>query len=226
MLHRPAHPISRREVLMPGGIELTRIAETFVDLDPETKLLSIASGTGEMEAYLAGKHGCSIQGIDIDKQVVADANVKASRRGLGDRLSFSVGDGRKLPCVSRSYDVVFCSGALCAFFESGLRETHRVLRPGGRGIIIEVFWKKDHVPAEIEECWSEGTAHIQTLDGNGEAFARHGFRTIHAEGHDRPDWWEAYYKDRGESEHWKQERNNYRSHRDYLGVALFVIEKI
>lgn len=50
--------ISRSEVIMPGGIELTQIAEDQMDLSSDSKLLSVACGTGELELYLAEKYGC------------------------------------------------------------------------------------------------------------------------------------------------------------------------
>jgi cyclopropane fatty-acyl-phospholipid synthase-like methyltransferase len=49
------HEISRSEVIMPGGIELTREAEGQLDIEADTRLLSVACGTGEIELFLAVK---------------------------------------------------------------------------------------------------------------------------------------------------------------------------
>ena len=51
--------ISRKEVIMPGGIELTRVAESYMALSSDSKLLSVACGTGELELYFAKKSGRS-----------------------------------------------------------------------------------------------------------------------------------------------------------------------
>ena len=57
--------ISREEVIMPGGVELTKEAEQHMGLGPPTTLLSVACGTGELELYLAEKYKCNVVGIDL-----------------------------------------------------------------------------------------------------------------------------------------------------------------
>jgi ubiquinone/menaquinone biosynthesis C-methylase UbiE len=210
---------------MPGGIELTKEAEGQVEIQAETRMLSVACGTGELELYLVERHGCQVVGIDSSEGFVRTAREKAAARNLDNLASFEVGDGNLLRFAEASFDVVFCSGALCAFFDNGLREFHRVLKPGGRGVIIDVLWRRPDVPEEIVQCWTEGEACVLTLDGNQQAFAERGFRSLFAREYHEPPWWEAYYEDRGDAPHWREERQNYRAHQDYLGLGLFVLEK-
>jgi hypothetical protein len=54
--------IRRPEVIMPGGIELTLEAERFLDVQRDTRMLSVGCGTGELELYLAEKYGCTVEG--------------------------------------------------------------------------------------------------------------------------------------------------------------------
>lgn len=217
--------ICRQEVIMPGGIELTLEAERHLDMNPDTKVLSVACGTGELECYLAENYGCAIVGIDITEGFIERARKKAAARGLGSLVQFKIGDGNCLEFGNGMFDVVFCSGALCEFYDNGLAEFHRVLRRGGRAAIIDVIWKSEQVPRDVEQCWTEGTAKILTLDGNCRAFTSHGFKVLFSQAYHEPSWWEAYYDDRGNAPNWQQERANYRAHKDYIVLGLFVTEK-
>jgi ubiquinone/menaquinone biosynthesis C-methylase UbiE len=218
--------VDRAEVIMPGGVELTLEAERTLNLAPGTSLLSVACGTGELELYLADKYGCRIDGVDVDPAFVAGARRKAAARGLDHRARFAIGDGSALPYRAGAFGALFCSGALCAFFEAGLGEFRRVLAPGGRAAILEVVWLREPVPDDVARTWSGGSAELLTVEGNCWAFERRGFEVLHARGYDEPSWWEAYYADRGDAPNWQEERAKYRAHRRYLGVGVFVLARI
>jgi SAM-dependent methyltransferase len=217
--------IDRQEVIMPGGIEMTRQAERYLDLRAGARLLSVACGTGELELHLAERHGCVVTGIDAGAWAIEKALSKAAARGLVHLARFVIGDGGALPLAAGSCDAVFCSGALCAFFDRGLREFHRVLVPGGRAAILDVIWRRDPVPVDVTARWAGGDAVILTLDGNRQAFRERGFRVRCARAYHEPAWWQAYYDDRGEAPHWRQERADYEADQAYLGLGLFVLEK-
>lgn len=210
---------------MPGGIELTQEAEPYLALGPTTALLSVACGTGELELYLAAKYACPITGIDLDERFVQAAREKATSRELDHLVSFEIGDGNELDFENDTFDVVWCSGALCAFYHNGLREFHRVLKPRGTCTITDVVWRHEGVPSEVAARWTDSTAHIMTLDGNCAAFERQGFRILFAQGYHQPAWWEAYYHDRGNAPPWIEEHDNYRHDQEHLGLGLWVAQK-
>lgn len=211
---------------MPGGIELTEEAENYMALALDSKFLSVACGTGELELYLAEKYGCHITGIDSGQGFIEQAQKKSIDRGMQKLVTFEIGNGNALNFQSDSFDIVYCSGALCAFFHNGLKEFNRVLKPKGKAVIIDVVWRKERIPKEVDECWAGGSAHIFTLDGNLRAFTGFGFRTLFSKEYHEPAWWDAYYEDMGNAKHWQEERKNYQAHQDYIGLGLFVIEKI
>jgi ubiquinone/menaquinone biosynthesis C-methylase UbiE len=217
--------ICRQQVLMPGGVELTQEAELHLGLGPATTVLSVACGTGELELYLANKYECRIMGIDLSEGFIRQAREKAAARGLDPLARFRIGDGNALEFRDATFDVVFCSGALCAFFDKGLREFHRVVKPGGKCAITDVVWRHERVPPEVVQRWTEGTAHILTLAGNCEAFEQQGFRVLFSDEVHQPSWWEAYYQDRGDAPHWIEERDNYRHDQEHLGVGLLIVAK-
>ena len=215
----------REEVIMPGGVELVQEAERHIQLNPGSRVLSVACGTGEIELYLARKYGCSVLGLDIGDWAVTKARKKAIEQGLQDKATFQLGDGADLRFDPATFDFVFCSGCICEFFEAGMKAFHQVLRAKGRAVIIEVIWRTNEVPSDVALCWTEGRAKVFTLADNEKAFVAQGFRTILAREYHEPRWWEAYYHDRGDAPHWQEERENYRKHQDYIGLGLFVLEK-
>jgi ubiquinone/menaquinone biosynthesis C-methylase UbiE len=214
--------ICRQQVLMPGGVELTHEVEQHLDLGPSATVLSVACGTGELELYLADKYECQLTGIDLSEGFVRQAREKALARGLDHLVRFRIGDGNALEFEDATFDVVFCSGALCAFFDNGLREFHRVVKSGGRCAVIDVVWRHKLVPPEVVQRWAGGTAHVLTLAGNCEAFEQQGFRILFSREYHQPSWWEAYYDDRGDAPQWSEERDNYQGDQEHLGVGLLI----
>ncbi len=79
--------ITRSEVLMVGGIELTHEAEQHVYLDSTTKLLSVACGTGELELYLVRKYNCETIGVDKTVKFIKRANEKLESSALDFNIS-------------------------------------------------------------------------------------------------------------------------------------------
>lgn len=217
--------LQRAEVIMPGGIPLTLEAERHLEITPETWLLSVACGTGEIECYLALKYGCQVLGVDVRKDHVARAQEKARARGLGHLVQLAIGDGNALQVGAGTFDLVYCSGAFSDYLGNGLAEFYRVLKPGGRAVVIDIIFRSDHVPPHVEEYWSVGATKVTTLAGRCRDFAGHGFGTLFAQGYHQPSWWEAYYEDREPTPGWQAERARYRVHKDYVGVGLFVMEK-
>jgi ubiquinone/menaquinone biosynthesis C-methylase UbiE len=210
---------------MPGGIEMTLEAERHIEVSPNSRWLSVACGTGEIELYLAEKYGCSIVGVDIGEWAVGRARKKAAARGLDHLATFEIGDGSALRFGAETFDGVFCSGALCAFLDQGLGEFHRVLGMGGTAVVLEVAWRREPVPEEVIQRWAGEEAAILTVDGYAHVFEDHGFVVRFAQGYHEPAWWDAYYDDRGGASHWQEERANYVADREYLGVGLFVLGK-
>ena len=214
-----------KEVILPGGIELAQEAEKHLRLNPSTHLLSVGCGTGELEIYFAFKYGCRVTGVDVREAFITRATEKALAWNLSDVARFEVGDACALRFEDSSFDVVFCSGALCAFFDSGLSEFRRVLKPGGTCAISDVIWRRDDVPAQVVQRWTRGVARVLTLEGHSAAFDQHRFRVLFSRAYHEPSWWESYYDDRSTVPNLIEERENYRQDQEYFGLGLFVVEK-
>lgn len=97
------------------------------------KVLDVACGTGDMAVELL-RHGCSVTGVDLSKEMMAIAKRKAPQ------AEYRLADVERLPFGDASFDAVTCAFGVRNFvhLEQGLSEMLRVLKPGGRMVILEL----------------------------------------------------------------------------------------
>jgi arsenite methyltransferase len=135
----------------PGGADLTRHLADTMELRPGERLLDVASGTGSSPLLLADEFGVHVTGVDLGPAQIADARARAGTLGLAGRVRFEVGDAERLAFGARSFDAVMCECALCTFpgKAAALGEVARVLRPGGRVGITDVWLEPDRLDAEL-----------------------------------------------------------------------------
>ncbi len=110
-------------------------------LDP-FDLLDVGSGTGTWTAIVAGSPMPTGQiiGLDFSTQMCGVAHAKAQHVG-DDAPTFVNADAEHLPFADRSFDVLTCSHSFHHYPHQAetIREMFRVLRPGGRLMLIDGF---------------------------------------------------------------------------------------
>ncbi len=108
-------------------------------------ILDMASGTGDLAIELAKLSPKSIIGIDISEKMLAIAENKIKKRGLQDIISFRVGDAENIEAENDTYDIVTCAFGVRNFqdIDKGIAEFHRVLKKGGRLIVLELSIPKN-----------------------------------------------------------------------------------
>jgi len=90
----------------PGGAALTERLGQLLDLTPGSLVLDAASGKGTSAVLIAQRFGCTVVGVDLSTRNVAHAAAEADRLGLGQQVSFRVGDTERLPIDDASVDAV------------------------------------------------------------------------------------------------------------------------
>jgi len=112
------------------------------DDDTPFDLLDIGCGTGTLGAMLvvSSLPACVI-GLDYSPAMCHVAHGKAVQADLADRLRFVSADSEHLPFPDRSFDVVTCSNSFHHYphQQAVVDEIRRVLRPGGRFMLIDGF---------------------------------------------------------------------------------------
>ena len=106
------------------------------------QILDVACGTGDSTIALAkgAALGSRITGVDISEGMMALIMRKAAREGVHDRIRLQVADGENLPFEEGTFHRVTCAFGIRNFEhkEKGLEEFLRVLKHGGKVVILEL----------------------------------------------------------------------------------------
>jgi ubiquinone/menaquinone biosynthesis C-methylase UbiE len=136
---------SNTSEMMKDYVELARRISN--EIPAGSRVLEVAPGPGYFSIELAKLGSYAITGLDLSDTMVKLARQKAAEAGVN--ASFLQGSASKMPLQSGSFDFLLCRAAFKNFAEpvQALREMWRVLRPGGRGLIIDL--KGNASPKEL-----------------------------------------------------------------------------
>ena len=107
-------------------------------LPANSHVLEVAPGPGYFAIELAKLDRGTVAGLDISRTLVEIARRNAAEAGV--EVDFRQGDAAKIPFPSGSFDFLLCRAAFKNFSQPvrALQEMHRVLKPGGKAIIIDL----------------------------------------------------------------------------------------
>ncbi len=103
-------------------------------------ILDVATGTGDMAIAAAKKiKPKNITGVDIAEGMLDVGRKKIADQQLANVITMQTGDSEAMPFVTGAFDAVMCAYGVRNFehLEAGLKEMCRVLRPGGKLVILE-----------------------------------------------------------------------------------------
>jgi len=113
-------------------------------------VLEVAPGPGYFCIELAKLGSYAITGMDLSRTFVKMAAEKAEQAGV--RVEFKEGSASNMPFPKNSFDFLLCRAAFKNFADPvrALQEMCRVLRPGGRALLIDL--SRDARPDDVSRA--------------------------------------------------------------------------
>ncbi len=131
--------------IMSLGIDRSwrrRAIREIVDTDRDLDILDIACGTGDFSIAIARKmpSGSHVTGLDISEGMLAVMREKLEAEGLEGRVSVGQGDCEAMGFGDARFDRAAIAFGIRNFEhrEKALKEILRVLKPGGKLVILEL----------------------------------------------------------------------------------------
>lgn len=123
------HRLWKRDFVANSGIRLGH------------QVLDLAGGTGDIAALLCQRVGKSGRVVlsDINAAMLEVGRQRMEDRGITGNISYSLANAEKLPFGNAEFDAVTIAFGLrnVTDKDAALREMFRVLRPGGKALILE-----------------------------------------------------------------------------------------
>ena len=134
---------------------------------PDSSLLDLACGKGEMLCTWARDHQLTGTGVDISTSFLRAAHERAEELGVADRLRFVHANASEF-VAPEPVDIASCCGA--TWIGGGVAGTikllERSLRPGGIVLIGEPFWRMDPPDQQtVHACHATSKEEFTSLPG-------------------------------------------------------------
>lgn len=128
------------------GYEMAHHEEAFslAAIQHGEHVLEVACGTGRATVELARLVGPTgkLDALDLTEAMMQKARQKVQALGFSERVEFRAGDARQLSYPDRTFDVLYNSYMFDLIavnqFEPILTEFRRVLKPGGRLVLVNM----------------------------------------------------------------------------------------
>jgi demethylmenaquinone methyltransferase / 2-methoxy-6-polyprenyl-1,4-benzoquinol methylase len=144
-----AHRYDFLNRFLSGGLDMRwrkKALGYLTGLQPK-KILDVATGTADVAIMASGLlKPTSITGIDISEGMLAIGRKKVNKLGLQNTIELLKGDSETINFKDQSFDAVTVAFGVRNFqnLEKGLSEILRVLKPGGRLVVLE--FSKPRIP--------------------------------------------------------------------------------
>jgi len=179
MFDRIAGLYDRMNTVMTVGLhhQWRRRAADLAVLSPGDRALDVATGTGDLALELAQRvsPGGEVVATDFSERMLELARAKASGRSVqGAEIVIRPANALDLPFDDDEFDAATVGFGARNFsdLELGLREMARVVRPGGRVVVLEITTPQKPPLSQFFELWFDRVVPaLGRLAGDAQAYS-------------------------------------------------------
>ena len=179
MFDRIAGQYDRMNTVMTAGLHRSwrRRAAELAAVSPGDRVLDVATGTGDLALELASRvaPGGEVVGIDFSQRMLELARSKAAVGWPPDvTVRFQHANAQALPYPDDHYAAATVAFGARNFarLERGLAEMARVVRPGGRVVVLEITTPKRPPLSTFLEVWFDRVVPVLgRLAGDAQAYS-------------------------------------------------------
>jgi len=118
-----------------------RFALKKMNIQPGQTAIDLCCGTCDWTIAIAERNGgAEVTGLDFSEQMLKVGRMKVERAGLARQIKLIQGNAMDLPFADDSFDFVTIGFGLRNLpdYVQALKEMHRVVKPGGRVVCLEL----------------------------------------------------------------------------------------
>ncbi len=179
MFDRIAGVYDRMNTVMTAGLHHSwrRRAGELAGLSPGERALDVATGTGDLAFALATRVAPAgeVVGVDFSERMLALARAKTTARAPdGVAIRFERANALALPYRDGEFDAATVGFGARNFsdLERGLGELARVVRPGGRVVVLEITTPRRPPLSSFYELWFDRVVPaLGRLAGDAQAYS-------------------------------------------------------